>query len=76
MYLMTLFRTMAATTMEGMDLAMVGLPMDNNNTIIMIPINKAMEIMDKTAIAQYHRKITFILFQNDFFVIVLKRAIT
>ena len=51
MYLMTLFRTMAATTMEGMDLAMVGLPMDNNNTIIMIPINKAMDIMDKTAIA-------------------------
>lgn len=53
MYHMTLFRTMAATTMEVMeqDLAMVDLPMDNNNTIIMIPINKAMEIMDKTAIA-------------------------
>lgn len=53
MYHMTLFRTMAATTMEVMDqdLGMVDLPMDNNNTIIMIPINKAMEIMDKTAIA-------------------------
>lgn len=53
MYHMTLFRTMAATTMEVMDqdLGMVDLPMDNNNTIIMIPISKAMEIMDKTAIA-------------------------
>lgn len=57
MYHMTLFRTMAATTMEVMedlgmvDLGMVDLPMDNNNTIIMIPISKAMEIMDKTAMA-------------------------